>query len=93
MHYEYLNTGCDMCQVVFSMFNKLLICLCLADLLFLVSNLAISPIYVAQVDNIPRVVVDNIYWISTKYIIQYTRSPDRNIWLLLARVYNKSVKI
>ena len=52
MHYEYLNTGCDLCQVVFSMFNKLLICLCLADLLFLVSNLAISPIYVAQVNNI-----------------------------------------
>ena len=54
-----------MCQVVFSMFNKLLICLCLADLLFLVSNLAISPIYAAQVDNIARVVVDSIYWIST----------------------------
>ena len=26
------------------MFNKLLICLCLADLLFLVSNLAVSPV-------------------------------------------------
>ena len=31
-------------QVMFSMFNKLLICLCLADLLFLVSNLAVSPV-------------------------------------------------
>ena len=29
---------------MFSMFNKLLICLCLADLLFLVSNIAVSPV-------------------------------------------------
>ena len=26
------------------MFNKLLICLCLADLLFLLSNIAVSPV-------------------------------------------------
>lgn len=31
-------------QVMFSMFNKLLICLCLADLMFLVSNIAVSPV-------------------------------------------------
>ena len=31
-------------QVMFSMFNKLLICLCLADLLFLGSNIAVSPV-------------------------------------------------
>ena len=48
----WLLIWCWHLQVMFSMFNKLLICLCLADLLFLVSNLAISPIYVAQVNNI-----------------------------------------
>ena len=40
----WLLIWCWHLQVMFSMFNKLLICLCLADLLFLVSNLAVSPV-------------------------------------------------
>ena len=39
------------------MFNKLLICLCLADLLFLVSNIAVSPVSLQVCPVCPNILI------------------------------------
>ena len=57
-------------QVMFSMFNKLLICLCLADLLFLLTNLAVSPVSMLKVDNhlSNNILLSNLFCVFLMFI-------------------------